>query len=321
MLTWDMSRDLNVDQIKKLWLLDLIIRAGSLRKAALHAKISASAVSQSLSSLEHSVGKPLLIRNRGTVTPTQTALDILKVVRPAFDAFDRLRELNRAPLPQMTWLNFGTYESIAIDILPGLLQSVVEKMPHLKLSLRVSRTANLLTMVRKGELCSALVTEVDELDRFRTTEVARDRLGLFVAKNHPVAVTGWRALDEIGFGSLAPGRGGLPRYFAKYMRQLEPRRPVVLSDSFETLRACASAGNLVAVLPRRVAMRSGDLSEIVPPRTKVFKETGEHKIYVVSLANCDPAETDFLAAESRRLLETRAHFLAGTGVSNEILRM
>ncbi|MBK7961363.1 MAG: hypothetical protein IPK04_09275 [Bdellovibrionales bacterium] len=41
-----MSRDLNVDQIKKLWILDLVIRTGSLKQAAIQAKISPSAISQ-----------------------------------------------------------------------------------------------------------------------------------------------------------------------------------------------------------------------------------------------------------------------------------
>lgn len=300
-----MTRDLNVDQIKKLWILDLIIQCGSLKKAALQAKVSPSAISQSLSSLENSMGRPLLIRDRGSVTPTQDALSILDVVRPAFDAFDRLREINNAPLPKLTWLNFGTYESIAIDVLPGLIHGLRQRMPHLRLGLRISRTGNLLTMVRKGELCSALISEVDELNRFYVKEVATDRLGLYVSNRHPIAKLGWQAIEKYGIGSLSPGKDGLPRYFAKFMRQLGAIRPFILSDSFETLRAAAVAGTLVAVLPERVALRSNDLLEIVPAKANAFQEVGRHKICVVSQSNCDPEETDFLAAEASRLLWTR----------------
>ena len=297
-----MSRDLNVDQIKKLWVLDLIIQCGSLKKAALQAKVSPSAISQSLSSLENSVGKPLLIRDRGLISPTQDALQILDVVRPAFAAFERLRDLNHAPIPKVTWLNFGTYESIAVDILPGLIHSLRQKMPHLRLGLRVSRTAQLLTMVRKGELCSALVTEVDDMDRFYVKDVATDRLGVYISKRHPSAHLGWRAVEECGLGSLSPSKDGLPRYFKKFIRQIDIGRPLVLSDSFETLRAAAAAGALAAVLPHRVAMRGDDLLEIAPDKHPSYKEAGAHRICVVSQANCDPAETDFLAAEAKRFL-------------------
>lgn len=299
-----MSRDLNVDQIKKLWILDLVIQQGSLKKASLQAKVSPSAISQTLTSLEHLFGKRLLIREKGSVTPTQDAISILEVVRPAFEAFDRLRDLNSAPVPKISWMNFGTYESIAIDLLPGLIHSLRQKLPTLRLDLRISRTANLLTMVRKGELCSALITEVDDLDRFYVKQVTEDRLGLYVSKKHAIAADGWSAIEKFGFGSLAPGKNGLPRYFTKFLRQYDLTKASILSDSFETLRAAAAAGSIVAVLPNRVAKRLDDLLELTPSGStaKSPKETGRHKIYIVSQTNCDREEADFIADEAKRLL-------------------
>jgi DNA-binding transcriptional LysR family regulator len=297
-----MTRDLNVDQIKKLWVLDLIIRSGSLRKAALQAKVSPSAVSQTLSTLERSIGKPLLVRNKGEVAPTQDAIAILEVVRPAFEAFERLRDLSQMSPPQLTWLNFGTYESIAVDILPGLIHRLRTVMPHLRLGLKISRTANLLSMVRKGELCSALITEVDDLGRFYAKEVYVDQLGFFVSKRHPISQLGWRAVREFGVGSLSPGKDGLPRYFTRFLKQLGGIRPSVQSESFESLRSAAAAGVLVSVLPYRVAHRHDDLLEIFPQGSKKT-EQGKHRILVVSQANCDIEEVDFLALETGRILQ------------------
>jgi DNA-binding transcriptional LysR family regulator len=302
-----MSRDLNVDQIKKLWILNLVIQQGSLKKAALQAKVSPSAISQTLTSLEHSFGKPLLIREKSGVTPTPEAISILDVVQPAFAAFDRLKDLNGAPAPKITWMNFGTYESIAIDLLPGLIHSLRNKLPSMRLGLRISRTSNLLTMVRKGELCSALITEVDDLDRFYVKQVTEDRLGLYVSKKHAVANDGLSAIENYGFGSLAPGKDGLPRYFTKFLRQYDLPKPSTLSDSFETLRAAAAAGAIVAVLPNRVAQRLDDLQELTPKSAsgKPAKETGRHKICVVSQKNCDREETDFIADEAAKQLGDR----------------
>ncbi len=297
-----MSRDLNVDQIKKLWILDLIIQQGSLRKAALRAKVSPSAISQSLSALENMVGKPLLIRDRGSITPTQEALSILEVVRPAFDAFDRLQALSHAPLPKMSWLNFGTYESIAINILPGLTRRLREKMPHLRLSLRISRTDQLISMVRKGELCSALVTETDNLERFYVKEVADDFLGFFVARKNSISELGWQAAARYGVGTISQSKDGLPRYFSKFHRQLGSIRPSIVSDSFEALRCVAVAGNIVSVLPHRVAMRDDSLIEIFPGDKKPKEKLGHHRMLVVSQINCDRAEADYIATESQSLL-------------------
>ncbi len=259
-----MARDLNVDQIKKLWILNLIIQQGSLKKAALQAKVSPSAISQTLTSLEQSFGKPMLIREKGEITATQDAIAILEIVRPAFDAFERLRNINDAPVPKISWMSFGAYESIAIDVLPGLIHSLKLKLPNMRLSMRISRTSNLLTMVRKGELCSALIAEVDDLERFYINEVGTDRLGVFISNKHAIVESGWVSVERYGFGVLAASKDGLPRYFSKFMRQYSLTKPTVISDSFETLRAAASAGSVAAVLPLRVAKRQDDVGEVFP---------------------------------------------------------
>jgi DNA-binding transcriptional LysR family regulator len=295
-------RDLNIDQIKKLWILDLIVRSGSLKQAALQAGISPSAVSQTLTALERTVGKPLIVRGRGTFTATSQAFEILGAVRPAFEAFSKLRDLNKTPAPKLAWLNFGTYESIAVSILPAFLNSLRTKMPNIRLALRISRTPALLSMIRKGELCSAMVTEFDDMNGFYSASVAEDRLGVFVSGRHPIASSGWRAIEKFGYGTLAGGSRGLPRYFSKYLRQLDLPKPLVTSDSFETLRAAAIAGSIAAVLPRRVAMRSEGLVEIAPP--KPIRESGLHRILVASKGNCDRQEADFLAEEARLHFQT-----------------
>lgn len=302
-----MARDLNVDQIKKLWILDLIIQCSSLKKAALQAKVSPSAISQTLSALEESYGKPLLIRERGSVAPTLDAEAILSVVRPAFEVFEKLKSINNGSAPQISWLNFGTYESIAIDILPGLMQGLRQKLPKARLGLRTARTSQLLTMVRKGELCSALIAEVDDLDRFYVKEVYQDRLGLFISAKPPIAKMGWQAIETLGIGSLAPSKDGHPRYFSKFLKQLEPAKPILLCESFETIRSAAVAGSFVAVLPHRLAKRHDDLLEIHP--SKPLKEKGLHKLLVVSQLSCDRKETDFIAAEAARLLNMKSYAL------------
>lgn len=305
-----MARDLNVDQIKKLWVLDQVIREGSLKKAAVRIKVSPSAVSQTLTSLEQAFGKKLLLRERGVVIATQDAINILEIVRPAFEAFDRLRDLNGPAVPKITWMNFGTYESIAIDVLPSLLHTLKQKLPKLRLGLRISRTANLLSMVRKGELCSALITETDNLDRFYVREVGRDRMGLYVSRYHPIAKRGWNAISEYGLGSLSPGKDGLPRYFSKFLKARDIGNATILSDSFEVLRSAATAGAIAAVLPNRVANRHADLIEISRSTTssKEKSEQGEHRILIVS-QNCDREEADFLAEESHRILDLRKRVL------------
>lgn len=294
-----MARDLNVDQIKKLWILQLVVEEGSLKKASLRAKVTPSAVSQTVTALEKSFGRPLLIREKNGVQPTPDAVAILELSQPAFEAFDKLRQFTDVPLPKVEWISFGTYESIAVDVLPGLVRSLKVKLPKVRLTVRISRTANLLTMVRKGELCSALITEMDDLERFYVKEVAEDRLGFFVGRNHPLLKLGWSSLEKFSYGSLAPGKDGLPRYFSKFLKASGNLRPNLLSDSFEALRAAGAAGVVPVVLPARVASRNDDLVEITPTNLRTL---GRHRLLIVSQSTCDRQETDFVANEASLLL-------------------
>lgn len=303
MLEAGMKNDLNVDQIKKLWILDLILSSGSLKAAASRAKISPSAVSQSLSALEKAVGRPLVVRQKGSVAATPEALSILEVVRPAFEAFEKLGELGSQPVPRLTWLNFGAYESIAIDVLPGLVGRLRERLPDLRLGLRICRTGELLTLVRKGELCSAIISEVDDLNRFYSLAVAEERLGVYVSRRHPIASFGEKAPGHFGLGSLSPGKDGHPRYYQRFLKKMDGVKPTVLSESFETLRATAAAGVIAAILPEGVARRHDDLLEITPKGTD--KEAGRHRLFVISQPNCDREEAQFLAEETRLLLQRR----------------
>lgn len=292
--------ELNIDQIKKLWILDLIIQTKSIKQTALMIKVTPSAISQTLSSLEKMVGKPLIVRNKNSFEPTIHAKNILELVRPAFEIFDQLKSINSESVPNLSWVHLGTYESIAIDLLPEFIKIFREKLPKAKLKISVARTSQLLTQVRKGELCAAIISENDELEKFYQIEIGIDRLGFYVSKKHSIAHLGWGAVEKYGFGCISFNKVGLPRYFKKYLSQFEKLRPNVVSESFETLRAAASQGVIASILPHRVAMRSEDLIEIHPKVN--LKQTGEHKILLVSQLSCDRIENDFIAAEARRVL-------------------
>ena len=77
------------------------------------------------------------------------------------------------------------------------------------------------------------------------------------------------------------------------------------SDSFETLRAAAAAGVLVSALPHRVANREDGLMEIFPDGAK-YKETGQHRILVVSQASLATRTNGFPGDETGRILNRSA---------------
>lgn len=293
-----------VEHAKKLWILEQVLETGSFRAAALKAKVSTPAISQAVSNLERLVGKPLLIRKDGKVFPTDAARRLLKVTKPAIQA---LRELSvgvdSLDAPNIAWISFGAYESLAVDILPKLTARLQAKLPKLKLTVRIANNQSLAGMVRNGELCAALVEENENLGRLLAVPIAQDRLGCYISATSPKSERIWDAQRSVG--TISAGADGYARYYTKYIQSHFGRRfrPSVLSDSYEALRSSAVYGSLMAILPARVAeRRSGELIEIRPPGlTK--SSNGTHKILLISQPNCDPEEIRFLASEITPLFE------------------
>ena len=293
---------INFEEAKRIWVLKVIVEAGSLKQAAATLKVTPSAISQSLRALEESLGKVLLVRNRGLVEATPEAIAILEKVSPAFAAFEKVFEKENKPM-QIGSLSFGTYESLAIDVIPHLLAHLRLKIPKIRLKMTTARTAQLLTQVRKGELCMALIPETDDLDRLYTIDVATDTLGFFAAKELVAQNPGWNLVDKIGLGMISSGQNGFPLYYSRFLRAAKlSSNPVLSSDSIEVIRGSAEAGGVVALLPRSQAEKSkGLLVEIKPPQG--VSDNGEHRIVLVSPANCDREESDFLADELRAIFQ------------------
>ena len=300
------DRDI-VDNIRKFWLLQLIVDAGSFREAASRAKVTQSALSQTVTQLEVLTGRVLLMRDKGRVAPTEHCADLLGRVRPVLEAIAEItREEEDAP--PISWMSIGAYESFASDFVPGLLTRLQLKCPGIKLTLRVGRSSSLMTLIRKGELCMAVVREGDDMGRLDVTPITTDRLAFWASPAHPAVEQGWAGLPEHEIGALAAESDGHPRYLKRLMDAAALKRhPMFVSDSFEPLLAAAMQGALVAVLPERLVhsprVPGGALVEIEPPSP--LAEHGTHRICMISRHGCDPRENEFLAGELRDVLAER----------------
>ncbi len=294
-----------IDQLRKLWMLDTLIEQGSFARAAAKAKITRSAISQTISQLEKAHSKILLIREKGSVKPTFYCLEILAKVRPLLNSLESLRINQPENIPQMSWLDIGAYESLAVTLMPPLIEVLQRKCPGIKLTVKVARSGKLSTMVRKGELCMAIVIENDLMEGLTVVPVGEDRLGYFVSTSLAANLKTWEAAKLLAIGDLLSGPEGAPRYHSKFIEASGlPGQPSFMSDSLEAVLAATAQGSIVGVLPARVAARARTKLIEITPQQIIEKGLGFHKICLISRQNCDPKENDFLVAELGALLST-----------------
>ena len=293
-----------VNNIRKFWLLQTIVDCGNFREAAARARVTQSALSQTVSHLEALTGRVLLQRQKGYVEATAHCRELLQRVQPVLSAVAQVtREIDEAP--PMAWLTFGSYESFAVDFVPELITRLQLKCPGLRFSLRVARSGALATLVRKGELCMALLREIDEMGRLDVLPITSDRVGFWAVPTHPAVEQGWGALAEHEIGTLAPEGDGHPRYLRRLIEAANlTRRPMFVSDSYQSLMSAALSGALVSVLPeRQVLAANAKLIEIRHP--DAASTLGTHDIFLVSRQGCDPRENEFLANELREIIAER----------------
>ena len=292
----------NVDNIKKLWILRLILETGSLRKAAQVAKVSPAAVSQTLSSLEKIYQKPLVLRkNNNSIEPTKEALKLVEWMSPVFEALDELDMKVNTKIPSIAYINLGATDDFSLKYTPLLFKELKAVLPHLKLTTHSGRSDDLLKMIRKGELCSAiLVADDSALEPFYVITLYEDKFGFFVSPSFE-----HKSLEELietqGLSMLRTQTSGLPFYMSQFLNQFSPKlNPSFLSDNFTTISKMASVGDTVALLPQLMAQKE-ELIEVFPQ--KPLKHSGRHKVVLVSEKYCDKEEVNFIAEKLKKICQ------------------
>ena len=285
-------------QLEKIWILRLLVSSGSFKETARTAGVSSPAISQTVAALERFFGKSLIVRERGHAHGTPFCKLLIKTTTPAFEALDSLHFADDAQSLTISRLKLGSYESLAVGLLPSLLPALNRRHPGLKLEVRTARSGALAAMVRQGDLDLALVTENDLIRNLQSVELAFDGLGLYVSPGHEIFRRGFPHLEEFQLGGLTSGKDGLPLYYKKFTKSIGARFAANLEcDSFETLRALAVAGLAVCILPHRVAHRDpGRLTQVLPASGAKL-DSGRHAICLISRKGVDEAARALVCRE------------------------
>lgn len=283
-----------IEVIRKIWILSIIEETGSFRKTASLCKVTPSAVSQTLTSLEKNMGRALVFRGSKKTTLTLDGKRLIEEYAPVIQLLSSRYHCVPADkeVPEIKSLDFGTYESLAVRIVPALLSRLKTQIPNIKTSVHVSRSHELVKLIHERKLCTALIAEGSPLVRLHVDEITSDRLGVYIGKTSSPS---WAIVEKNGLGTItAPN--SYPVYYSRFCRSLPEHTINFRSDSFETLRTLALSGIVPCILPHAVAKRIDDgLVEI--PLKKEITDKSKHKILLVSPKDCNPEETEFLKRE------------------------
>ena len=161
---------------------------GSFKKAADSLGYTQAGISYMLNTLEEELGVSLFIRDYGGVRLTSEGAQILPWVR---DVSNSERHLS-ARLSELKHLESGTirvgcFTSVAIQWLPGMIQTFLRDYPGIEFDLHCSDDQKEMEkLVRRGDLdCGFFVLPVKS--ELETIPLKRDPMLIVLPKDHPLA--------------------------------------------------------------------------------------------------------------------------------------
>jgi DNA-binding transcriptional LysR family regulator len=177
-----------------------VARQGSFRAAADKLNVAPSAVSKQIKNLELSLDAELFHRARGRAGLELTeAGEILlyrcaSVVNELSIARDELNELRGL---QRGHLRLGVNEVLASDLLPGIIRNLHSNHPHLRYTILVENTPEMLSRMHDGDIDIGLGYNFPSSPELETLATLQRRTFLITSLDHPLALRRKVRLEEI----------------------------------------------------------------------------------------------------------------------------
>ena len=119
-------------KLRDLHILMMVVRSGTMARAAQQLAVSQPVVSKTISDLEHTLGVTLLDRGRNGVEPTLYGRALLKHGVAVFDALRQsVEEIEFLSDPTVGELRIGCTDPMAAGLLPAIISRLHRKYPKL----------------------------------------------------------------------------------------------------------------------------------------------------------------------------------------------
>ncbi|MCX4821460.1 LysR family transcriptional regulator [Streptomyces sp. NBC_01142] len=191
-----------------------VAETNSFTRAAERCLVVQSALSHQIARLERELGARLFERTSRRVRLTPAGEAFLPAARQCLDAAERAAAEVAAAVGEVRGrLAVGLIPTVAAVDIPGALRDFRQQYPHVRISLRVGASEDLVEQVKQGAIDVAFLglPTTARPQGVAAHELARDRLVAVVAPDHPLAdepAVDLRRLSSEVFVDLPAGTAG-----------------------------------------------------------------------------------------------------------------
>lgn len=177
---------------------DAVRRHGSIREAARHLNLAASAINRQILNLEEELAMPLFERLPTGMSLTAAgelmarhAIAVLQDEKRVLGEFDALRGLRRGEITIIA------AESLNASFLPGIITQMNAKYPAIRINLRTAGSNDIPEALQKGEADLGLAFSLPRSPEMQQLAVGKFRLGAIMRPDHPLAAEAQDGLISI----------------------------------------------------------------------------------------------------------------------------
>ncbi len=231
--------------------LDEIVRAGSIRQAALRLNVAASAINRQLIALEQDLGATLFERLPRGLRLTASGEILIAHVRETMTSYelatDRIAQLKGLLRGKIV---IGTMGGLAAGLLADAILAFRKKHPWVRVVVRVLGRDALVAAVLEGEIDLGLAYDMNRSPRLHVVARSEQHVGAVVARGHPLAArTAVRFTDCLAY-PLVVGEPSMS--LRRTTDLLVPAnvdlRPAVETSSIDLMKRVARVDPHVAIL-------------------------------------------------------------------------
>lgn len=239
--------------LKQLSYLVALHQTNSFTTAAKQCGVSQSTLSGGIAALESTLGAALVERDKQHVLFTQLGLGVVDRAQPLLTAAQDLQGfVDSGNAPMQGSITLSAIPSIAPFLLAPFVLAVQQQFPLLKLILRETQTAALLTQLRNGTLDAGIIALPYDTTGLTVMPLHQEPLLLLSAANDPLA-----GLDQATLAHLKPERlillqegHCLRDHTLQSCSFTERNNAAIEASSLATLVPLVEAGLGVALLPQ-----------------------------------------------------------------------
>ncbi|KEO82330.1 LysR family transcriptional regulator [Tumebacillus flagellatus] len=277
--------------INKYKVLTKVVELGSLTKAADELGFTQSGVSHIINSLEDEFGFSLLIRNRSGVRVTSNGETILKTIYEILKWHQHL-EQEVASLHGLDAgvLQIGTFTSVSVQWLPGIIQDFQRDYPNIEIRLSEGDYTQIEEWIAEGKIDCGFLS-LPTLDTFDAIHLHQDPLFVLLPVDHPLSCESSLLFSQLENETFVLLREGTDHDVRRILEQssINPKSKYTLADDY-AIMAMVEKGLGISILPELV-LRGQRFNIRLVELTGHYRSLG---IVVRSMAQVSPATKIFL---------------------------